>query len=77
MRLTELADQLVAVCKESNLEYDPSILPVKLTADCYIFYATHLSASCVSVGNCKVDQFYALTGGDTIKICESAALWVN
>ena len=74
MRLSELADKLVDVCKEANLEYDPSVLPVKLTADCYIIYATHLSASCVSVGNCKVEQFYALTGGDTITICEAAAL---
>ena len=71
MRLTELADSLVSVCKQQNLDYDPSVLPVKLTADCYIIYATHLNSECKCHGQCKVEQYYALTGGDTIKIVEN------
>ena len=71
MRLTELADHLVGVCQEQNLDYDPSVLPVKLTADCYIIYATPMSDNCKSYGDCKVQQYYALTGGDIIKIVEN------
>ena len=71
MRLTQLADDLVNVCKDNNLLYDPSVLPVKLTADCYIIYATHLNKDCQCHGHCKVEQYYALTGGDSIKIVEN------
>ena len=71
MRLTELADHLVGICGQQNLEYDPSVLPVKLTADCYIIYATPMSDNCKSYGDCKVRQYYALTGGDNIKIVEN------
>lgn len=69
MLLYKLAEKLVGVCEEQGLEYDPRVLPIKLTADCYIFYATPLSTQCTSHGDCKVQQYYALTGGDTIKIC--------
>ena len=68
MKLTQLADELVTICKDYNLVYDPSVLPVKLTADCYIIYATHISDDCQCHGKCKVEQFYALTGGDQIKV---------
>ena len=71
MRLTELANDLVSVCEQQNLDYDPSVLPVKLTADCYIIYATPMSVDCKSHGDCKVQQYYALTGGDNIKIVEN------
>ena len=71
-KLTELAQQLVGACEKYNLIYDPAVLPVKLTADCYIIYATHVSHSCHKHGDCKVEQYYALTGGDTIKIVLNA-----
>ena len=67
-KLHELATQLVSVCEEQGLEYDPNVLPVKLTADCYIIYATPVNHDCKTYGKCKVNQYYALTGGDTIKI---------
>ena len=69
-KLIELADQLVNVCEDHNLIYDPNVLPVKITADCYIIYATHKSVECAQHGHCKVEQYYALTGGDSIKIVD-------
>ena len=71
MLLTKLAEQLVTVCAEQNLDYDPRVLPIKLTADCYIIYATPMNNQCKSYGDCQVKQYYALTGGDHIEIVES------
>ena len=68
MILHKLAEELVTVCKNNNLEYDPRVLPVKLTADCYIIFATPMTDNCTHHGDCKVNQYYALTGGDTIRI---------
>jgi len=72
MNLTtlQLAKQLVSVCKEQDLDYDPRILPIKLTADCYIIYATPMSHDCRRDGKCSVTQYYALTGGDAIQIVD-------
>lgn len=71
MVLYKLAEDLVSVCEKQGLEYDPRVLPVKLTADCYIIYATPMSNSCKSHGDCRVKQYYALTGGSSIKIVEN------
>lgn len=68
MTLTKLAESLVSVCDQQGLNYDPNLLPVKLTADCYIIYATPKTYQCKSHGNCKVNRYYALTGGSFIKI---------
>ena len=68
MLLTELAQKLVEVCKDKGLDYDPNVLPIKLTADCYIIYATPRTEECKSNGDCRVNRYYALTGGKTIKI---------
>lgn len=68
MTLTKLAESLVSVCNKEGLNYDPSLLPVKLTADCYIIYATPKTYECKSHGHCKVNRYYALTGGSFIKI---------
>lgn len=73
MMLHQLASMLVEVCKQQGLDYDKRILPIKLTADCYIIYATPMDEQCKSSGDCQVKQYYALTGGDTIKIEESAS----
>ena len=68
MILTQLAEQLVGVCADQGLDYDPEFLPIKLTADCYIVYCTPMVDDCKLQGRCQVKQFYALTGGKTIKI---------
>lgn len=68
MLLTELAQKLVKVCNDEGLDYDPNVLPVKLTADCYIIYATPRTEECKNSGDCKVNRYYALTGGKTIEI---------
>ena len=72
MMLNELAKRLVEVCRDEGLEYDPRVLPIKLTADCYIIYATPIDDDCKSNGKCQVKQYYALTG-KTIKIEEGAS----
>jgi len=72
--LKDLAYLLVDECKKNNLEYDPNVLPVKLTADCYIIYATPVDYNCHKHGDCQVKQYYALTGGETIRICERTAI---
>mgnify|MGYP000117895579 CR=1 FL=1 len=68
MLLSKLAEQLVPICKAQGLNYDPRVLPVKLTADCYIVYATPKTDECSSQGKCEVNRYYALTGGKTIQI---------
>ena len=71
MMLSDLARRLVDVCKSENLEYDDKVLPIKLTADCYIIYCTPMSIDCCKSGACQVKQYYALTGGDNIQIVEN------
>lgn len=73
MMLYELATRLVDICKEQGLDYDDRVLPIKLTADCYIFYAVPMNDQCVDNGDCQVKQYYALTGGDVITIEEGAS----
>ena len=68
--LLELANRLVDICKDKDLEYDPRVLPIKLTADCYIIYCTPMSHDCRRDGKCSVNQYYALTGGENIDIVE-------
>ena len=68
MTLTELADKLFTLCKECDIVYDKSFLPVKLTTDCYMFYGTPLDTECKMFGNCRVYTYYALTGKDNIEI---------
>ena len=72
MILSQLAEKLVGVCADQGLNYDPLVLPIKLTADCYIVYCTPMVDACTSQGKCQVKQFYALTGGKTIKITDGA-----
>ena len=73
MMLHQLASKLVEVCKSQGLDYDERVLPIKLTADCYIIYATPMDEQCKSNGYCQVNKYYALTGGDVIKIEEGAS----
>ena len=72
LSLTELAKELVEVTQEYNLIYDPCVLPVKIGPDCYLVYATQRTGQCTDKGECKVEQYYALTGGKTIKITNGA-----
>ena len=69
--LIELADRLVDVCDAEQLNYNKTELPIKLTADCYIISVTPKTNNCMKHGHCQVKQYYALTGGETIKIVES------
>lgn len=67
-KLKDLALVIESKCREMNIDYDPNVLPIKLTADCYIIYATPLDDGCTKSGHCRVYPYYAMTGGDTIEI---------
>ena len=43
-------------------------MPIKLTADCYLFYATEVTDGCHKYGLCEEELFYAITGGKNITI---------
>ena len=68
MNLSQLADRIMSLCEVHGIVYDPKLLPVKLTADCYIFHATPLTPECKLHGSCRLIPYYALTGGETIQI---------
>ena len=70
MKLTELADSIQSVCYQQDIIYDPAVLPIKFGPDCYIIHATPKSNECVKHGECKVNTYYAMTGGDRIDIIE-------
>ncbi len=70
MTLNEVADKIEDAC-EGRVIYDKTTLPIKLTADCYIISVTPKTNNCIKHGHCQVKQYYALTGGETIKIVES------
>ena len=70
MRLTELADSIESVCKQQDIIYDPAVLPIKFGPDCYIIYGTPRNQQCVKHGECKINTYYAMTGGDRIDIIE-------
>ena len=71
MRLTELADSIESVCQERDIIYDPDVLPIKFGPDCYIIYGTPRTHDCVKHGHCKLNTYYAMTGGNSIEIVES------
>lgn len=68
--LKDLAQVIHIKCKELDIDYDPSALPIKLTADCYIIYGTPLNEDCTKSGKCRVFPYYAMTGGDSIQILD-------
>jgi len=57
MILHKLAEELVDVCKNNNLEYDPRVLPVKLTV-------SKLTALRIHSVQLQSDVFIAFTWGD-------------
>ena len=68
MNLQNVAEKIWKESKAQGIEYNPTHLPIKITADCYIFYATPMNEDCTKHGNCKVLQYYALTGGECVRI---------
>tara|TARA_R110002012_G_scaffold81786_1_gene206902 strand:- start:2580 stop:2813 length:234 start_codon:yes stop_codon:yes gene_type:complete len=67
LTLNEIADKIEEACK-GKVIYDKTTLPIKLTADCYLFYGTELSEACHTRGHCKEVRYYALTGGQYVTI---------
>ena len=68
MKLTQVADSIAGVCSNYELIYDPSVLPIKIGPDLYIFYATPLTDECHSAGACRVLSYYAHVGGPVVDI---------
>jgi hypothetical protein len=60
--------QIYDQCDTDNLipSRDPG--PIKIGPDCYLVYATELNNHCKTSGRCRVERFYALTGGESIRI---------
>ena len=68
--ITELKEILIVTASKYNLAYDLSQEPVKVSPDCYMFYATPLDAMCRKKGLCVVNPYYALTGGECVTIMD-------
>ena len=69
MSTPELGQVISAECARQGLLMNEA-LPIKITADCYIVYCTPKTEECTKGGHCRVFPYYALTGGNTIKIVE-------
>ena len=65
--MTDLTEQIWAECDRMGLLYDKVHLPIKIGPDCYIIYAT----TCEAHGDCRRRRYYALTGGNTVKLIEN------
>ncbi len=63
-----IIQQIYNQCDNDNLIPSKDPGPIKIGPDCYVVYATELNDYCKKSGNCRVERFYALTGGETIKI---------
>ena len=65
--MDNLVESIWAECDKMGLLYDRHHLPIKVGPDCYIIYAT----TCESWGDCRRKRYYALTGGQEVKIYEN------
>ncbi len=71
LSINQLNEVLTTMCGDNNLAFDNNNCPIKIGPDCYMFYATELHSSCRQHGQCLESKYYALTGGDTIKLLNS------
>ena len=69
-RSSSVAERIWSECEERCIQCDKNQIPIKLTADCYIFYGTPITWDCRTQGKCKEMRFYALTGGKRVTILE-------
>ena len=67
----EIHSKLMIECSKHNIAYDLHLKPIKIGPDCYQFYGTQLTEDCRRHGKCKVETYYALTGGDILVILDS------
>lgn len=67
----EIHGKLMIECSKRNIAYDLHLNPIKIGPDCYQFYGTRLTEDCRRQGKCKVETYYALTGGNNLVILNS------
>ena len=69
-----IAEQIYEAAESNGLIIDRHHLPVKIGPDVYIFNATPLTDKCHKWGICKEGRYYALTGGQEVRIQQGGAL---
>jgi len=65
-----ITEQIYQAASKEGVLYDKQHLPIKIGPDCYMFSGVRTDTNCTKYGDCKVERFYALTGGETIKITQ-------
>jgi len=60
----------MTILADYDLAFDISFQPVKVGPDVYMFRATELTKICRKHGQCKVNSYYCLTGGEYVMICD-------
>ncbi len=69
-----ITESIYQAAEASGLLVDRHHLPIKLGPDVYVFNATPLTDQCHKWGDCKEGRYYALTGGQEVKIQQGGAL---
>ena len=57
-------------CDKQNILVDKVHSPIKVGPDCYLFYGTPLYPGCRPTGDCRNIRYYALTGGQEVRITQ-------
>ena len=65
-----LTEQIYQAATKEGVLYDKQHLPIKIGPDCYMFTGVKSDTNCTKYGKCKIERFYALTGGSSIKITQ-------
>lgn len=69
--MSDLVESIWQQCDKMGLMYDRHHLPIKVGPDCYMIYATEATEQCHNQGYCSHKRYYALTGGQEVKIYEN------
>ena len=69
-----IPERIQEACATLNILYEPqNNMPIKLTADCYLFYGTEVTEACHNYGQCKEELYYAITGGKNVTILKEVS----
>lgn len=68
MDLLTIAEKIWNESEQQGIQCNRNQLPIKIGADCYVFYGTALTQECRLYGSCKEMRYYALTGGSYVRI---------
>ena len=65
-----LTEQIFQAATREGILFDASHSPIKIGPDCYMFSGVRNVEPFSKTGHTRVERFYALTGGDIIKIIQ-------